>query len=307
MQIFVTGGSGFVGSHLVPHLVQAGHGVTLLLRPKPGRRLALPDGVRVVEGDPMRAGPWREALGECDAAVNLIGEQIHGRWTAAKKARLRETRLLPLRHLCAAIPRGREFTLLSASAVGYYGSPGEREIDEGAPAGSDFLARLAREWEAQALAAEAAGARVIITRLAMVLGAHGGALPEMIRQMHKLTGGIIGSGRQWVSWIHEDDVARAVCHLLQRRESRGAYNLGSPRPVRQIELAGTLGRLIGRPAGMPTPAAMLRLAVGEFAEVLLASQRMQPRRLLEEGFEFRYPELREALQEILQRQGSEGG
>lgn len=303
MRIFVTGGSGFVGRYLVPRLGEAGHELCLLLRP--GRPAPPPAGpaLEVVAGDPLRAGPWWSALQDCDAAVNLVGEPVHGRWTSRKRTLLRDSRLMPLRHLVAALPTDRPFVLLSASAVGYYGDAGEQVLTEDSPPGSDFLARLARDWERLALRAAGPDRRVVITRLGAVLGAGGGGLAEMIRALRRGTGAVLGSGRQWFSWIHQEDLARAVLHLLEDGAAEGAYNLGSPHPMRQAEVARTLAALLRRPVGRAIPAAALRLTLGGFAEALLASQRMVPRRLLEAGFEFGHPELEPALREVLGRDG----
>lgn len=304
MRIFVTGGTGFVGSYLIPKLSGAGHEVVLLTRSRAGIPAALAPMIEAIEGDPLSPGEWWAAVQDCDAAVNLVGESIQGRWTIAKQERIRQSRLLPLAHLIDAIPREREFVLLSASAVGYYGNAGETELDESAPPGDDFLAELARDWEAAALAAASEQCRVATMRFGMVLGAGGGALPEIVRAMRRFMGGILGSGRQWVSWIHQEDLASAVLFLLQQPGARGAFNFGSPRPIRQGDFARTLGRVIHRPAGFPTPPFAIRMAFGGFADAVLFSQRMLPQALTGSGFEFRYPELEPALIEIMERETS---
>ena len=302
MKIFVTGGTGFVGSYLAPYLVGKGHEITLLVRRGVQRQRPPPTSTAIVEGDPMQPGPWWDAVGGCDAAINLVGESIQGRWTHAKKDRIRQSRLVPLRHLAQALPRERPFTLVSASAVGYYGDTGDREVEESAPAGNDFLAELAQTWEARAESARGAQTRVFTTRFGLVLGAHGGALQEMMKAMRRFLGGILGSGNQWVSWIHQEDLARAMLFLLEDAKADGPYNFSSPNPVRQAEIARTLSRLLHRPAGIPTPGAAVRFALGGFADAVLFSQRMVPRRLLDGGFEFRHPTLPEALAEILERE-----
>ncbi len=304
MKIFVTGGTGFVGTYLVPYLERNGHQITLLVRPGAQRQRLLPEGAEIVEGDPMQVGPWWDAVGDCAAAINLVGESIQGRWTHTKKDQIRQSRMVPLRHLVKALPREQPFTLVSASAVGYYGDTGDREVEESAPAGNDFLAELAETWEDRAESARNAQTRVFTTRFGLVLGARGGALGEMMKAMRRFMGGILGSGNQWVSWIHQEDLARAMLFLLENAKADGPYNFSSPNPVRQAEIARTLSRLLHRPAGIPTPGAAVRFALGGFADAVLFSQRMVPRRLLDGGFEFRHPTLPEALQEILGRESS---
>lgn len=300
MRIFVTGGSGFIGRHLVPRLLEGGNEIRLLLRPSDRQRAPLPSGAELVTGNPLAPGPWWEQLADCDAAVNLIGEPIDGYWSGDKRARIRSSRVVPTALLTRHLPRDRPFVLISASAVGYYGDAGERILDEQAPAGRDYLASVAREWEAAALTGAELGARVAVTRFGLVLGA-GGALVEMIKGLHGLRNGVLGNGRHWVSWIHEEDLARGVLRLLNDSSMQGSFNFGSPFPVRQSDFARTLGGLLGRTRGLPTPAKALRLALGGFADALLASQRMRPKALLEAGFEFRYPRLETALREILPR------
>lgn len=303
MRIFVTGGTGFVGTRLVPFLAQGGHEVRLLVRP--GERRPPPAaGVALVEGNPMQAGPWMRAVSDCDAAVNLAGTPIFGRWSEERKRLIRDSRLATTRHLVDALPEGKDFTLLSTSAVGIYGDAGERELDEAAPLGSDFLSRVAQDWESEALRAREKGARTAITRFAVVLGAGGGALEQLVKATRNFAGGPVGSGRQWFSWIHRDDLVRAVLFLLEHPDCRGVYNLGAPNPVRQIDVARALGHLLHRPAFVPAPAFAVRLVLGEFADAVLFSQRMIPRRLVEAGFSFGFPDLEGALRDILVHQSA---
>jgi uncharacterized protein (TIGR01777 family) len=216
---------------------------------------------------------------------------------------MRASRLVPLGHLIAAIPKDRPFTLISASAVGYFGDAGDRLLDEHAPPGHDFLARLAREWEARAASARSPQTRVLTTRFGMVLGAAGGALDDVIAPMRCGLGGILGRGTQWVSWIHEEDLARAILWLLEEPHPQGPVNLCSPHPVRQGDLVRLLARRLQCRVGLPIPAPAVRLTLGGFADVVLASQRMTPKVLLGAGFQFRYPTIEGALSEIFARRG----
>lgn len=303
MRIFITGGTGFVGTRLVPFLAQSGHTVRLLVRPGE-RHPPQAAGVELVEGDPMRAGPWMDAVPDCDAAVNMAGTPIFGRWTEERKRLIRESRLATTHHLVDALPEGKSFSLLSTSAVGIYGNAGERELDEEAPLGSDFLARVAQDWEAEALRAREKGVRTVLARFAVVLGAGGGALEQLVKATRNFAGGPVGSGRQWFSWIHRDDLVRALLFLLEAPKLQGVFNVSSPNPARQVEVARILGRLLHRPTFVPAPAFAVRLVLGEFADAVLFSQRMLPRRLLEAGFSFRFPDLEAALSDILADQSA---
>jgi hypothetical protein len=190
-------------------------------------------------------------------------------------------------------------TLFSASAVGYYGFHGDEEIDEASAQGQDFLARLAVEWEGEAIKAEEKGARVVITRFGIVLGEKGGALGQMVPLFKKFIGGPIGSGKQWFSWVHIKDLAEAFVFLMKHPKISGPVNLCSPHPVQNRDLANALGSVLHRPSFMPAPGFMIKLVLGEFGSVILEGQRVIPRQLLKHGFAFQYPEITRALQDIL--------
>ena len=306
MRVFITGGTGFVGARLVPALQDRGHAVVLLSRPAE-RGIPLPAGVEVTEGDPSRRGPWWDPLEGCDAAVNLAGAPVFQRWDAAAKALIRESRLATTRNLVACLPGGRPFTLVSASGIGIYGDAGEEELDESAPHGQDFLARVAHEWEEEALRGRKRGARVALTRFGIILGLGGGALAEMAKATRRLLGGPLGSGRQWLAWVHLEDVVQGLLFLLETPAAEGPYNFCAPAPARQLDVARALGRVLRRPALARAPALALRLLLGECAGVILASQRARPVRLLGAGFRFRFPELEPALREILAPGDRSGG
>ena len=299
MRILMTGGTGFVGPHIASRLAKEGHEVTLLVRPGERAR-ADSAGITFLEGDPTRPGPWQEAVRDHDGAINLAGASIFTRWTEEQKKLIRESRLTTTRHLVEAIgSTGRPFTLLSTSAVGYYGFHGDEELTEGSPPGKDFLATLAVDWEREAQKAADKGVRVVITRFGIVLGAKGGALGQMIPLFRKFAGGPIGSGRQWFSWVHLRDLTEAFVFLLARPEITGPVNVCSPNPVRNRDLARALGKVLHRPSLLPAPAFMVRLVLGEFGSVVLKGQRVVPRLLLDSGFTFRYPDIEGALMSII--------
>ncbi len=306
MQIFMTGGTGFVGTALTKSLIEKGHLVTVLTHEARLPSLKL-EGLSYLQGNPMAKGKWQQAVPGHDVIINLAGASIFSRWTDSYKKVLRQSRILTTRHLVDALPAdGKPVTFFSTSAVGYYGFSQDEELTETAPAGKDFLAGLAVDWEQEALRAESKGARVILTRFGIVLGPSGGALGQMVPLFKYFLGGPLGSGTQWFSWVHMDDLTRAFAFLLEQTDLSGAFNVCSPHPVRNQELARAIGRALRRPSFMPAPAFMIELILGEFGSVLLKGQRVIPRRLLDAGFAFAYPEIDRALGHILveARQGA---
>jgi uncharacterized protein (TIGR01777 family) len=295
MRIFVTGGTGFVGKTLTAALLRAGKTVTVLSRSGKGE---IP-GVSWVKGDPAERGDWQDRIKGHGAVINLAGASIFTRWTPEAKKTLRDSRILTTRHVVEAMEGGRENVLISTSAIGYYGFHGDETLTEDSPPGGDFLAMLARDWEAEAREAEKKGCRVVIPRFGIVLGEKGGALGQMIPLFKKFVGGPLGSGNQWFSWIHIEDLVRACLFLLEHPEISGALNFTAPNPVRNKELARSLGRILGRPAFLPAPGFMLRLILGEFGSILLEGQRVLPEKLVQAGFQFQYPEIEGALRQII--------
>ncbi|MFN9368551.1 MAG: TIGR01777 family oxidoreductase [Planctomycetia bacterium] len=299
MKALVTGATGFVGPRLLRLLDKP-----IVLSRNPDRAR---DGIghlaaRIIRWDPQAGPPPAEAFEGVDAVLHLAGESVaEGRWTAAQKARIRDSRVIGTRHLVqgrAAAVR-KPAVLVSASAVGYYGDRGDEELVESAAPADDFLGRVCVEWEREALAAEAAGVRVVTARTGIVLGAGGGALGKMLTPFRLGLGGPLGNGRQWMPWIHVADLARLYVHAAAQGGIRGPMNSVAPNPVRNSEFTRALGRQLHRPAFMPAPYIGLRVLFGEFAQVLFASQRVIPRVAIESGFVFQYPEIASALREIL--------
>ena len=295
----MTGGTGFVGTYLTRKLIAEGHKVTILTPSQSGTELKIA-GLTYLDGNPTIKGKWQDAVGEHDVIINLAGASIFSRWTPEQKKILRESRIETTRNLVSALPAdsGR-ITLFSTSAVGYYGFHEDEELTEDMPAGDDFLARLADDWEKEALRAQDKGARVVITRFGIVLGKNGGALGQMIPLFKFFLGGPLGSGKQWFSWVHMEDLAEGFIFLLNHPEVKGAVNLCSPEPVRNSDLGKAIGRVLHRPSFMPAPGFMIKLILGEFGSVLLKGQRVIPRRLIDAGFKFRYPDIEDALKNIL--------
>jgi len=300
MKILVTGGTGFVGTQLTSRLIQDGHEVTILSRS--GKRSGkVPQGISYLQGDPTQKGPWQESIKNHDGVINLAGASIFAKWTEEHKKAIRDSRVSTTRNIVQGIPfhPPKQFTLLSTSAVGYYGFRGDEELTEESLPGNDFLARIASEWEGEALKAKERGARVVITRFGIVMGEKGGALSQMIPLFKKYIGGPIGSGKQWFSWVHIKDLSEAFAFLLKHPEISGHVNVCAPNPVRNKDLAKALGKVLHRPSFVSAPGFMVKLVLGEFGSVILEGQRVIPKRLLDSGFAFQYPDIDRALQGIV--------
>jgi uncharacterized protein len=301
MKILITGGTGFVGSSLTTRLLHDGHEITILTRSLENVR-PLPAGASYLEGNPTKEGPWQERAAEHDGIVNLAGASIFRRWTDSAKQAMRESRILTTKNIVKALEarKGKETHLLSASAIGYYGFQEDRELDEESPAGRGFLADLAREWESEALAGEQSGARVVLTRFGVVLGEGGGAMEKMLPLFKWWLGSPLGSGKQWFSWIHMQDLADIFAFLLEQPEISGPVNCTAPGPVRNADMTKILGEVLKKPTFMPAvPGFVLGVVLGEFGSMLLKGQKVLPGKLLEHGFRFRFPELKDALLNLL--------
>jgi uncharacterized protein (TIGR01777 family) len=305
VKVFVTGGSGSIGRAIVSALVERGDQAVVLSRDAARARAALPDRAELIEGDPTAPGDWQAALAGCDAAINLAGEPFgERRWDARVRQIAHDSRVDATRFLVEAIAAAspRPEVLVSASGIDAYGfdadlplEDDDDEVDESAPLGSTFLARLFRDWEEEARRAESDGVRVVLMRTGVVVGGRGGRIDRWARAFRFFAGGRLGSGRQWLSWVHLDDVALAYLFALDTRTLRGPVNLVAPGRVRNREFARRLGRALGRPALVPTPGRALRLAMGDFADTLLHGRPAVPRALLSAGYEFRHPALDPAI------------
>ncbi|GBC91729.1 Epimerase family protein [bacterium HR15] len=300
MKIVLTGGTGFIGRAMV-RAWGARHQLMVLTREVERARQQLPESVTCVHWDGKTLGEWLSVLEGADVVVNLAGENIAQRWTPAVKERLRQSRIQPTRLLVEAVAQLRQppALWLQASAIGIYDQNPALEVDENSPPGKGFLAELGVEWESAARPAESQGVRLCWMRFGIVLGAGGGALEKMLPPFRLGVGGPIGSGRQWLSWIHIEDVVGAAHFLMEQPHLAGVFNFTAPNPVTMDEFARTLGKILHRPAGLRVPAFALKILLGEMAESLLQGSRVLPRRLLKAGYAFRYPELESALRAVL--------
>ncbi len=295
MRVAVSGASGFIGSAVVRRLEADGHQLSHMVRgvPRAGEIHWIPAGALDME-----------SLEGFDAVVHLAAENISGRWSHSKKARILNSRVQGTLTIAATLARlqRKPRVLVSASAIGFYGSRGDETLDEGSAPGSDFLAEVARQWESATEAASRAGIRVALLRFGVVLGESGGALKKMLGPFRMGVGGRIGSGQQWMSWVALDDAAGAVAHALANESVRGPVNVVAPNPVRNAEFTKILGEVLKRPTIFPMPEFAVKLAFGEMGQsLLLGSQRVLPKKLQESGFQFKFPQLKEALESTVAR------
>ncbi len=284
MKILLTGASGFVGRHLAKELTASGHEVISVSR------------------SPKSAGSvsWNglPGVGTVDAIIHLAGDSIAGRWTKEKKEKILNSRVNTTRALVENLPSLKARVLISASAVGFYGSRGDELLGEDAAPGDDFLAEVCRAWEREVFTAEGRGVRTVVLRFGMVLGGDGGALAKMLPAFRFGLGGRLGSGKQWLSWIHVDDLVRMIAFAAENEKLRGVYNATAPAPVRNREFTTILGGVLERPTVLPVPALALRVLFGEMSSMLLASQRADARKIVSAGFEFQFPDLELAMRNL---------
>ena len=297
MRIAIIGGRGMIGSSLAEECDAAGHEVTVLSRKIPGNPAEASGSIRLWDG--RNSEILADLLQNMDAVVNLAGESIgKSRWTEQRKANLLTSRLEPAEALTAAIERMKNppGVLIQASAVGYYGS-GNEPVNEENPGGADFLAKLCAYWEEATLQIVHRIRRVVI-RSGLVLNANQGILPQMALPFKLFVGGPLGSGRQWISWIHQQDEVRAIRFLLEHPHTTGIYNLTSPYPVTNADFGKTLAGVLHRPYWIPVPGLAIKTVLGEMSQLILEGQRVYPTRMQEAGFEFKYPSLEDALQDL---------
>ncbi|MFM7424957.1 MAG: TIGR01777 family oxidoreductase [Elainella sp.] len=307
MKVAVTGATGFVGSRLVQRLQQEGHQILVLTRrPKQARRqfgsAAFPN-VEIAAYEPLMSGAWQSQISGCEGVVNLAGAPIaESRWTAERKQEILDSRKVGTQKIVEAILQAnpRPSVLVNSSAIGYYGTSETAAFDETSPAGRDFLAQVCLDWEAEAEKVKPAGTRLVILRTGIVVGS-GGAIAKMLLPFQLFAGGPLGSGKQWFSWIHIDDLVNLILVALTQSSLEGVFNATAPQPVKMAELCQTLGEILNRPSWLPVPAFALEALLGDAAKVVLEGQQVLPRRTEAAGFTYQYANVRQALQETLKQ------
>ena len=302
-RVIITGATGFIGGALCRHLAGCGYEVIALTRPSNPHRPELPN-IRMVEWDAVSSAGWAEYADGAYAIINLAGENVGtGSWTAEKKSKILDSRLNAIAAVLEAVeaaPRQPRL-IIQASAIGYYGSRDEQILDEQSAPGQSFLAEVCRQCEKKTARFFDFPIRCAIIRLAAVLGPTGGILTQLIPLYRKFLGGCPGSGQQWFSWIHLADAIGAIEFIMKNKTAQGIWNLSAPHPVRAKDFYTSLGHALHRPSLLPLPALTLKLLLGDKArELILASQRVLPQRLLEAGFAFRFPDIREALLDCIE-------
>jgi uncharacterized protein (TIGR01777 family) len=306
MHVIIAGGTGLIGRRLTKELAQQGYEVTILSR-NPGKIISVPKGVNVVAWDGVSIQGLGEQVEESLAVVNLSGESVAGkglfpsRLTDERKRRIRDSRITSGKALVQAIEAAEKKpeVFVQSSAIGYYGFHGDQKLNENSPPGDDFFAEW-KEWEKVSEPVEDLGIRRVIVRSGIIFSSSkGSALNPLVLQFKLFAGGPIGDGKQYLSWIHETDEARAIRFLIEKVDARGAFNLTAPNPATQAEVGKAIAKTIQRPYYLPAPEFAFNLAFGEVSALVTKGQRVMPERLLECGFEFQFPELEPALQDIL--------
>jgi len=303
MRVIVTGGSGFIGKALCAELVKAGHAVIVLTRDVEIAGPLLGDHVETVEWNAESGGAWISSIEGADAVINLAGENIGaGRWTAERKQQIIGSRLSATNSLVEAISKAKRkpSVMINASAIGYYGPHGDEIVTEKDPAGNDFLAQTTKQWEDAAKKVEAYGVRLVIMRNGLVLE-RGGVLEKFLLPFRLFAGGPLGSGKQWFSWIHRDDVIGLILFVLENKNVKGAINATAPEPVTMKDFCSTLGKVMGRPSWAPAPAFVLKTALGEMSTLVLDGQRVIPAVAEKAGYKFKYRKAEDALTAILRK------
>ncbi|HEY9620756.1 MAG TPA: TIGR01777 family oxidoreductase [Crinalium sp.] len=305
MKVAVTGATGFVGTRLVQMLHEAGHQIVVLTRSlERGKRLfpsaSFPK-VEIVAYTPLESGDWQQAIAGCDGVVNLAGAPIaESRWTPERKREILDSRQIGTRKIVEAIAQAnpKPTVLVSSSAIGYYGTSETATFDETSSSGNDFLAQVCQAWESEAEKVKASGTRLVILRTGIVLGM-GGAIAKMLPPFQMFAGGPIGSGRQWFSWIHRDDLVKLIIWALTQPNVAGTFNATAPNPVRMSEFCDTLGQVLNRPSWLPVPDFALEVLLGDAAKVVLEGQQVLPKQTLKSGFNYQFVTVKNALENIL--------
>jgi uncharacterized protein (TIGR01777 family) len=309
MNVAVTGATGFVGSRLVQRLQDEGHQVLVLTRNRDRAQRVFPKSafptLEIQSYTPTQSGEWQGAIAGCDGVVNLAGAPIaEGRWTSQRKQEILESRQIGTQKIVEAIAQAnpKPSVLVNSSAIGYYGTSKTATFDESSGPGNDFLSEVCTAWETAAQEVKASGTRLVIIRTGVVLGM-GGVIAKMLLPFQLFAGGPLGSGRQWFSWIHRDDLVNLIICALTQPEIEGVLNATAPQPVRMGEFCHTLGTVMGRPSWLPVPDFALELLLGDAAQVVLQGQQVLPKRTLDQGFTYQYETLEKALKEVLSNPG----
>jgi len=303
MKILITGGTGFIGSHLLHQLTQETHHIILLTRSESRTTTVNKATVQHLHWNPHAVGAWSAELNGCDVVINLIGKNVfEHRWNGKVKQEILNSRIIPTKLLVETIAQSerKPVLMISASAVGFYGDRNDDIITEKSARGDDFLADVVQQWEAAAYKAEQYGVRVAIPRIGLVLEKSGGMIGKMLLPFQLFVGGPIGSGKQFLPWIHMDDVVRGILYPIENNNFRGVYNLVSPNPIPMNEFSKIFGSVLHRPSWIPVPDFALKILFGEGAKAILSGQRAVPEKLLVAGFQFTFQELKTALQNIFE-------
>lgn len=305
MKVAIAGATGFVGSCLVQRLQAEGHQVLVLTRNPERARKVFPSSnfpnVEIVAYTPTESGDWQASISGCDGVVNLAGESIaEGRWTPERKQSILDSRQLGTAKIVEAIAQAnsKPLVMVNASGIGYYGTSETATFDETSPSGEDFLAQVCQAWEAEARKVKDVGVRLVILRFGIVLGM-GGAIAKMLTPFKLFAGGPIGSGRQWFSWIHRDDLVNLILYSLTNPQMEGVFNATAPHPVKMTEFSQTFGQVLHRPSWLPVPSFALEVLLGDGAKVVLEGQQVLPKRTLESGFQYEYSTLKPAIEEVI--------
>ncbi|MFN8577642.1 MAG: TIGR01777 family oxidoreductase [Candidatus Sericytochromatia bacterium] len=303
MNIFITGGTGLIGKILVKRLIERGDNVTVITRNKDKAKKFFYDKVNIIEGNIIQKGDWQNIIGNFDTIINLAGEPVASkRWTESEKQNIYDSRIKTTDNIVEAIKKSKNKpqNLINASAVGYYGfQADEREINETETSGKDFLSYLCRDWEDSARKVEKLGVRVVRLRIGIVLSENGGALEKMVAPFKLYAGGHIGDGKQWLPWIHIDDVINMILFILDNNKITGAVNITAPNPTTMKDFCKEMGKIINRPSWLPVPSIALKATFGEMSDIITSGQKAIPQKVLSNGFKFEYEKIDKALKNLL--------